>query len=312
LRFRTIIAIAVTLLFWSSAFAGIREGLFGGYSAGHLVLLRFLSASLVFALYACIKRLRVPTKRDMLKIALLGWTGISAYHIALTFGEISVPAGTASLIIAAAPALTALIASFALGERLNVKGWFGILLGFFGIALITFGSGESAEFTKGALLILLSAICTAVFFVYQKPLFRKYSPIELTAYFTWFGTLPMLVFAPGLIHDIERATLPATLAGIYIGVFPAAIAYVSWAVALSTAKASAVTSSLYINPVLAIFIAWIWLGEVPHIISLLGGAIAILGVVIVNLWGANKHGSAPNGSMTAAKSEGGRPNVETG
>lgn len=239
----------------------------------------------------------------MFKIALLGWIGISAYHIALTFGEVSVPAGTASLIIAAAPAITAMIASFALGERLNVKGWLGILLGFVGITLITFGSGESAGFTKGALLILLSAICTAVFFVYQKPLFRTYSPVELTAYFTWFGTLPMLVFVPGLIHDIEKATLPATLSGIYIGVFPAAIAYVSWAVALSTAKASTVTSSLYINPVLAIFIAWIWLGEVPHIISLIGGAIAIIGVVIVNFWGSNKHESAPTRRVTAARSK---------
>lgn len=285
------LAVAITLLFWSSSFAGIRAGLSGGYSPGSLVLLRYLSASAFFIIYALFakKPFRIPNKKDFLKIFLLGFIGISVYHTSLAFGEKTVSAGTASLLIGAAPVFTAIIAAFILKEKILPIGWVGLLIGFAGISLITFGAREtSIEISKGALLVLLSAVSTSIFFVFQKPLFKKYSSIELTAYFTWAGTIPMLVFLPRLFLDMQHASAPATLATVYIGVFPAAIGYVTWAVALSKVNASSVTSSLYIQPVLAIFIAWIWLGELPEWLSIIGGVIAISGVIVVNVFGMRR------------------------
>lgn len=294
---RTFIAVAVTLLFWSSAFAGIRAGLEGGYTPGHLVLLRFLCASLVFVIYAVFRGVKIPRGMDWLRLALLGFSGIAIYHTALTFGEQTVPAGTASLIIAAAPTFTSIIATIALRERLTGMGWIGTGLGFAGVAVIAVGSGGVPGFTQGALLILLSALMTSLFFVYQKPLHHRYRAVDLTAYFTWFGTLPMLVFLPGFWHDVTHATAAATLSGVYIGVFPAAVAYVAWAIALSTAPAGVVASTLYVNPVLAIFIAWVWLGELPHVASIFGGIIALVGVTLVNVWGTKRHRPIVEGTL---------------
>jgi drug/metabolite transporter (DMT)-like permease len=281
---RTLIAVGITLLFWSSAFAGIRAAL-AGYSPKHLVLFRFLVASIVLAGYAVLTRMRLPDKRDLPAILLLGFLGITIYHVALVYGQVTVTAGAASLLIASSPIFTVLLANAFLSERLRIWGWLGIVLSFFGVSLIALGEGKGVKFDPGAFLILLSAFSTSLYFVIQKPYLRKYNALELTAYSIWAGTIFMLVFLPGLSHAVGKAPINATLAVIYLGVFPAALGYVTWTYVLSRFPASNAVSFLYLNPALAILVAWIWLGEIPTTLSLMGGVLAILGVVLVNTKG---------------------------
>ena len=281
---RTLIAVGITLLFWSSAFAGIRAAL-ADYSPKHLVLFRFLVASVVLAGYAVLTRMRLPDKRDLPAILLLGFLGITIYHVALAYGQVTVTAGAASLLIASGPIFTVFLATAFLSERLRIWGWLGIVLSFIGVSLIALGEGKGVKFDPGAFLILLSAFSTSLYFVIQKPYLRKYKALELTAYSIWAGTLFMLVFLPGLAHAVSKSSLHGTLTVVYLGIFPAALAYVAWTYVLSRIPASNAVSFLYINPALAIFVAWLWLGEVPTVLSLVGGVLAILGVVLVNTKG---------------------------
>ncbi|WP_438311971.1 DMT family transporter [Sporosarcina sp. FA9] len=273
-----------TVIIWGSGFAAIRASLMGGYTPGHLVLTRFLIASSVFVIYALWPgtKFSLPRKKDLVKILLLGWVGISVYHFGVTFGEETISAGTAGMLIGSSPIFTALIAVIVLKERLSTIEWFGMLIGIIGILLITIGS-EGALFTisKGALLVLMASVATSLFFVFQKPLLVKYTPIELTAYFTWAGTLPFFIYFPGLLEGIQDASLEANLSTVYMGIFPAAVAYVTWATALSLGAAGSIASMLYFEPVVAIFIAWIWLKEFPSTLSIIGGIVAISGVIIV-------------------------------
>lgn len=281
---KTPLAVAVTLLLWASAFAGIKAGL-TAYSPGELALLRFLCGSIAMGLYARSRGFGLPEPKDLPRILLVGFLGFTVYHVFLNYGEQSVSAGAASLIVSFTPVMTAFLAVFLLGERLRPAGWAGIGVSVAGVALISFGEGGGIALNEGCILVLISSLGSSLYNVFQKPFLKRYDPVAFTAYAMTAGTLFMLVFAPGLPAAIVRAPLEATLSVVYLGVFPGAIAYSTWTYALSRMPASRLTTSLYLSPVLAIAIAWLWIGEVPSVLSLFGGALTLAGVLLTNTRG---------------------------
>ncbi|PFE97797.1 EamA family transporter [Bacillus thuringiensis] len=279
---RIICAHAFTILIWGTAFPAIRMGL-ESYTPEHLTLLRLLIASFILLLFSFIYKLRLPDLKDIPAIFIFGALGFTIYHIALNYGEKTVNAGSASLIISVTPIVTAILASVFLNEKMKLNGWIGGVMSFAGIALISFSEGDAIQLNSGGLFILLAAISESLFFVFQTSYLKKYGFLPFTIYTILSSTVCMLIFLPGVYQKILAAPPEVNLSVIYLGVFPTVLPYIALAYIISRAGASEATSSLYLTPITACFIAWIWLEEVPTLVSIIGGGITILGIVIAHL-----------------------------
>ncbi|HZJ10610.1 MAG TPA: DMT family transporter [Trueperaceae bacterium] len=280
------ILLVIQAAIWGSAFPMIKLGL-EDFSAPHFTLLRHLVASVTFVpLLLAFKARLAPARRDVPYFLLLGVTGFLVYHLALNYGSVRVSAGAASLIIATAPAMTAIIAAFMAGDRLPFAGWIGSTLSFLGVALIVLGDGSELlanGFSLYASFVVIAAAATSFYAVLQRKMFANYRPIEVAAFATWLGTVPMLAFLPGIAGAMATASSTAWLAAVYNGVLPSAVAYTIFAFALSRAPVTVVTAFLYLVPLFGLGTAWLLLGEVPPLLTFLGGAIAITGVVVLNV-----------------------------
>ncbi|HTP58198.1 MAG TPA: DMT family transporter, partial [Spirochaetia bacterium] len=166
-RAELLAAISICLVLWASAFAGIRLGL-RGFGPGQLALLRFVIASFSLLVYALVTRLPLPALRDVPMLFLLGFLGFTVYHVGLNAGEVAVPAGAASFIIASVPVFSTLLAVIFLRERLTALGWTGVLVSFLGVAVISVGTGSGLRFEPAALFIILAAVGESFYFVLQK------------------------------------------------------------------------------------------------------------------------------------------------
>jgi drug/metabolite transporter (DMT)-like permease len=272
-------AAALVVVLWASAFAAIRAAL-EGFSAIELSVLRLLVASAALAVAALVLRVRRPAARALPAIFAAGATGMTAYQLLLNSGEQTVPAGTASLLVSTGPIFVALLAALTLGERLNRRERLGLAVAFAGALVIALGQGGGVTLSGGALIVLAAAVSQAAFFVIQKPLLARYRAFEVTAYAMWAGTLLILPLGGGVPHAVAHAGAEPLIAVAVLALGASAVGFFAWAFASSRLPIARLSASLYAVPVVAILVALVWLGELPSVASIAGGAIALAGVAI--------------------------------
>ncbi|MDC7338801.1 DMT family transporter [Streptomyces lydicus] len=281
------LALAGALTLWASAFVGIRSALHD-FTPGPMALLRFTIASLgLLALWLVStrlrrERLRLPARRDIPLLLLCALLLIVVYNLGVNFGEQTVSPGTASFLVGQVPVFSIMLAAAILRERVAVVGWIGVGVGIVGTVVMLFADQAGLSINIGTVYVLAAAIAESLYFVLSKPLLTRYSSMELNLYVTIPGTLMMLPFAGDLTHQLASATTPNLLILVYLGIFPAAVAYLLWNYALARLDVSASTSGLYALPLITILISFAFLHELPSLLGLVGGVISLIGAALVN------------------------------
>jgi drug/metabolite transporter (DMT)-like permease len=141
-------------------------------------------------------------------------------------------------------------------------------------------SGGGGSSLLGVLLCLLAAVAYACGVVAQKPALDGASALQVTAFGCLVGAVACLPFAGQLVHEAAHAPLPATLNMVYLGVFPTALAFTTWAYALARTTASRMGATTYAVPALVVLMSWLLLGEVPGALTLAGGVLCLAGVAV--------------------------------
>jgi drug/metabolite transporter (DMT)-like permease len=277
-----IAAVIITILIWASAFPAIRAGLeaFGPVELGAA---RFSIAGIPAALYLLIMRPGWPRGGELSRVLTGGVFFVALYTVLLNIGEKTVSAGAAAFIININPIITAILAMLLLNESFSGKAWLGTAISFAGIGLIALGEGQGLTINLGALFVFGAALCNTVTTVAQKPLLKKHNPVTVAAWNIVIGAFILSPALPSVIAHVPEASTQALYSTIYLGLGPSMIAYATYAMMLSKFPASRASNFLYSVPPISTLLGLLWLGEVPSLFAIIGGGMALLGVIIVNL-----------------------------
>ncbi|WP_344364325.1 DMT family transporter [Streptomyces gobitricini] len=302
---RALLAASVTVVLWASAFVSIRASA-EHFHPGVLALGRLLTASIVLGFVFLLKGGTLPDRRAWPGILASGVLWFGVYMVALNWGEQQVDAGTAAMVVNIGPVVIALLGGWLLKEGFPPLLIAGMGVSFLGAAVVGWSmSGHGASSVTGVLLCLLAAVTYAGGVVAQKPALRYASPLQVTTFGCFVGTVACLPFSGLMLEELPKAPWSATLNLIYLGVFPTALAFSTWAYALARTSAGKLGATTYAVPAVVVLISWVWLAEVPGRMTLLGGVICLVGVAVSRLPGRREAApEGPEGTTGAAQRPG--------
>ncbi|MEL4318046.1 DMT family transporter [Leifsonia sp. YIM 134122] len=277
----TLVAIAVTVLAWASAFVVIRA-VGAHFSPGALTLGRLLVGSVVLGVVLLARRGWVrPSARDWLLLVGCGISWFAVYNIALNAAELELDAGTTAMLVNVGPILIAVLAGTVLRE--GIPPWLigGAVVSLVGVVLISIGSqGTTVGSGWGIALCLLAAVSYAIGVILQKIVLRRLPALQVTWIACTVGAVVCLPFLLQLVGETIAAPAASVWGVVYLGAVPTALAFTTWAYALSRMPAGRLGVTTYLVPPLTIVIAWAFLAEVPAPLQVVGGAICLVGVAL--------------------------------
>jgi drug/metabolite transporter (DMT)-like permease len=235
------------------------------------------------------RQFSLPEKKEWGYFALLGFLGITFHQWLQSNALQTSEAGTTAWIVSTTPVFMALLGWFLLKERLGWTKNFGILLAFLGVLVVVskgdLGSISIGKFgAPGDVLILISAVNWAVFSALSRRGLKTHSASVMMFYIMligWVFTTVIFLTSSGM-GEIPSVTFNGWMAVGFLGIFCSGLAYIAWYDALQALSTAQTGVFLYIEPLVAVVVAFFILGEPITLASLIGGVVILFGVWLVN------------------------------
>lgn len=277
---RGVLAGLAVVVLWASAFPAIQVAApaFGGIG---LSFVRLAVGMIALLALAAVKRIRLPKPRDLGWIIAAGFFGMTAYQLLLNESELHVPAGTASIIVAAAPLISVAVAFLLFREPVTRFTVIGSLIALAGVAVVCLARA-GVSLSASVWVVVAAMVVQGIYHPLQRPLLKTHTGLEVATYTMVAGTAMTLPLVPFGWEQLVAASPTGWVAGIYLGLLPSALGFVLWGYTVGRLPVAISTSLLYLVPPIAVFIAWIWLGEIPLPAELVGGLVVIVGVVVIS------------------------------
>jgi drug/metabolite transporter (DMT)-like permease len=272
-------AAAVTVVLWASAFVAIRH-VGAEFSAGALSLGRLLVGSVLLGGFVFTRPRRWPARADWKLLLVCGLLWFGVYNVALNQAERHLDAGTTAMLVNIGPLLIALLAGILLHEGFPRQLVLGSAVAFAGVVVIGLSSSHGGAETWGVVLCLVAAVAYACGVVAQKPLLARLPALQVTWLSCVIGTVACLPFGPALVREVGDARMSTVWWVVFLGAFPTAIAFTTWAYALARTTAGRMGATTYLVPPIAILLGWLLLGEGPAPLAYVGGVLCLTGVAI--------------------------------
>lgn len=246
---------------------------------------RFVIAATVLQIIVRIQNPKPKVeRRDLWKMVGLGLIIIPFNQVAYLYGQSLTGAGHGALLFAMTPIFVFILALIHLKEKLRPRRAIGILVAVGGVMVImTSGAVEiSADYLRGDLIILVAVLAWAYYTVLGKPLAEKYGALRVTAYALGFGALFYVPFGfyRAVIFDYSAVTSAGWWSVGYVAIGTSVLTYSLYYWVLKQMDASRVAVFHNLQPIVATGIGFFWLGEQVGMAFLIGGLIAIGGVLL--------------------------------
>ncbi|MGU3293059.1 DMT family transporter [Williamsia sp. M5A3_1d] len=276
-----VLAAVVTVLLWASSFVVIRS-VGDHFSPGALAFGRLAVGFTGLALIALRYRRPLPRGRALVLVIGYGVAWFGGYTVLLNWAEQHLDAGTAALLVNFAPIIVAVFAGLFMAEGFPRPLVVGMVIAFAGVLLIAFGGsgGSGSNDGLGVALGLVTAVLYAAGVLMQKVALRSVDAITATWVGCLAGLLVTVPFAPQAVGEIADASAGQIAGVVFLGIGPTAIAFTTWAYALTRTDAGKMAATTLTVPAIAILLSWVTLGEVPTLLGLVGGAMCLTGVAI--------------------------------
>ncbi|HXF86543.1 MAG TPA: DMT family transporter [Anaerolineales bacterium] len=274
---------------WGASFIATKVAL-QDISPIAIVWLRFTMGVVILGVAVVLRRqFALPAKNEWGYFALLGFIGITFHQWLQSNGLQTSAAGTTAWIVATTPVFMALLGWFVLKETLEFTKIIGILLAFVGVGVVV-AKGDFASLTigkfgaPGDVLILISAVNWSVFSVLSRRGLKSHPASRMMFYVMLFGWLftSILFFMRTGVEEIRNLGTSGWWGMAFLGIFCSGLAYIAWYDALQALSTAQTGVFLYLEPLVAVVVAFFVLNEAITAASLIGGGIILLGVWLVN------------------------------